>query len=88
MIGMAMTMEQPQSPLVREVETAVSGGAGGRLLAALSALAAVAAAVALGYLLVEAVSLHEARAASYLATVALFAAGLISPSPLQLARRP
>ncbi|HVC80181.1 MAG TPA: hypothetical protein VNL35_06725 [Chloroflexota bacterium] len=82
---MAMTMEQPQ--LVREVETAVSGGAGGRLLAALSALAMVAALVALGYLLVEAVSLHETRAASYLATVALFAAGLISPSPLQLGRR-
>lgn len=81
-----MAMNPEQTPLVHEVETAVSSG-GGRLLAALSALAALAAVAALGYLLVEAVSLHEARAASYLATVALFAAGLISPSPLQLAGR-
>ncbi|HVA88255.1 MAG TPA: hypothetical protein VNL71_00290 [Chloroflexota bacterium] len=83
-----MTMTVEQGALAREVEAAVSSDTGGRLLPWLSALATAAAMAALGYLLVEAVSLHEARAASYLATVALFAAGVLSPSPLQFASRP
>ena len=79
-------MAVDQTTLAREVETAMGGSASGRVIPWLTILAALAAMAALGYLLVEAVSLHETRAASYLATVALFAAGLISPSPLGLAK--
>ncbi|MGH2346352.1 MAG: hypothetical protein ACRDG4_14090, partial [Chloroflexota bacterium] len=77
-------MAVDQTTLVREVETAVVSSTGNRLLPVLAILAILAILAALGYLLVEAVSLHEGRAASYLATVALFVAGLISPSPLGL----
>jgi hypothetical protein len=80
-------MAVDQTTLVREVETAVISNTNGRVIPWLTGLAGLAALAALGYLLVEAVSLHETRAASYLATVALFAAGLISPSPLGLAKR-
>jgi hypothetical protein len=80
-------MAVDQTTLVREVETAVIGSAGKRLFSILTVLAMLAVLAALGYLLVEAVSLHEGRAASYLATVALFAAGLVSPSPLGLVKR-
>jgi hypothetical protein len=79
-------MAVDQTTLVREVETAVISSTGKRLLPVLTILATLAIMAALGYLLVEAVSLHEGRAASYLATVALFAAGLVSPSPLGLVR--
>jgi hypothetical protein len=79
-------MAVDQTTLVREVETAVIRNTGGRVITWLTVLATLAATGALAYLLVEAVSLHEGRAASYLATVALFAAGLISPSPLGLAK--
>ncbi len=80
-------MAVDQTTLVREVETAVISNTNGRVIPWLTLLAMLAALAALGYLLVEAVSLHETRAASYLATVALFAAGLVSPSPLGLAKR-
>ncbi len=77
------------SPLVGEVETAIArnGGSGGRTVLLLAGLIVLAALCALGYLLVESVSLHNTQASSYLATTVLFVAGLFSTSPLGVLKR-
>ncbi len=81
-------MAMGASPLAGEVEAALAqGGVGGRAALALAGLIVLAALGALGYLLVESVSLHNAQASSYLATTVLFVAGLFSTSPLGVLKR-